>query len=48
MSFLREKGMFIVLCAIIFGITFLGAWSTQKMENASVEIDPEYAMANIR
>ena len=48
MSFLKEKGMVLVLCAVIFGITFLGAWGNQKMDNASVEIDYEYAMANLR
>ena len=48
MNFIKEKGMFIVLLAVIFGLTAFGAWSSNKLDEISVEVDHEYVYANLR
>ena len=46
MEFMKEKGAFIIFATIMFSITLFGAW-TIKMEDAYLEIEEEYVMANL-
>lgn len=47
MEFVKEKSMFIVFVVMIIGITYLGAWSNERMETDTIEEHKEYIVSNI-
>lgn len=47
MELLKEKSMFIIFAVMIIGVTYLGAWSNERMETDNIEEYEEYIVANI-